>query len=238
MIKLHSTFFLACLSSLSLMTAVFSVDPSDPQTDISSSEETPLVPEKRPIKLDGQTPGLVSSLIPNQSGLAPSLSNYSMPSSNNYPVNSHWLVSISDTEETVELEDGSHWDVSYADRYTLSTWRPYDRVVIAPNYDWFSSKNYYIINKNAKNRIRANLYLNPIEYGEFSHWIVAIDHVAGYVTLENGMVWCVHHKDSYVFREWEVNDHIILGITDNCFASCKHILINANMDSYVRADQY
>src|SRR5579872_89653 len=32
-----------------------------------------------------------------------------------YPVNSHWLTSIADNSLSIELEDGSHWEVSTSD---------------------------------------------------------------------------------------------------------------------------
>lgn len=155
-----------------------------------------------------------------------------------YPTNCHWLTSISDTGKTIEMEDGSHWEIMGADQYILSYWRRSDSLVITPNYNWFSNGDYYITNKSNNTYVRANLYIGPMAFGQYSHWIVAIDHVSGHVTLENGITWCVASKDSYIFREWEVNDHIIIGVYDAWFNSFDHILINVNMDTHVRAKQY
>ena len=155
-----------------------------------------------------------------------------------YPTNCHWLTSISDTGKTIEMEDGSHWEVVGADQYILNFWRRSDSLVVTPNYNWFSSGDYYITNKSNNTYVRANLYIGPMAFGQYSHWIVGIDHVTGHVTLENGVTWCIASKDSYVFREWAVNDHIILGVYDAWFNSFDHILINVNMDTHVRAKQY
>ncbi|MBS0652846.1 MAG: hypothetical protein JSR39_04875 [Verrucomicrobia bacterium] len=155
-----------------------------------------------------------------------------------YPTNCHWLTSISDTGRTIEMEDGSHWEIVTADQYVLNFWRRSDSLVVTPNYNWFSTGDYYITNKSNNTYVRANLYIGPMAFGQYSHWIVAIDHVSGHVTLENGVTWCIASKDAYIFREWEVNDHIILGVYDAWFNSFDHILINVNMDSHVRAKQY
>ncbi len=155
-----------------------------------------------------------------------------------YPVNCHWLTSISDTGRTIEMEDGSHWEILGGDQYAMAYWRRGDNLVITPNYDWFSPGDYFITNKTNHSYVRANLYVGPLAFGQYSHWIVAIDHISGHVTLENGVTWCVYGKDNYIFRDWEVNDHIILGLYDNWFHSFDHILINANMDTHVRAKQY
>lgn len=155
-----------------------------------------------------------------------------------YPTNCHWLTSIGDTGKTLEMEDGSHWEIVSADQYMLNYWRRGDNLVVTPNYDWFSSGDYFITNKNSNSYVRANLHIGPLAFGQYSHWIVAIDHMSGHITLENGVTWCIYAKDSYVFREWEVNDHIIIGLYNNWFHSFDHILINVNMDTHVRAKQY
>lgn len=151
---------------------------------------------------------------------------------------SHWLVAILDVGRTLELEDGSQWDIHYSDRHILNHWRRNDSILICPNYDWFSYGDYYIINNSNNTRIRANLYQGSVPFGERSHWIVSIDHVSGHVTLENGLAWCIHREDKNRLSDWEVNDHIIIGFYDGWFCSCDHILINTNMDSHVRASQY
>jgi hypothetical protein len=157
---------------------------------------------------------------------------------NAFPINSHWLIGIADTNRSLEMEDGSHWEVSASDGYILRNWRREDSLVITPNYSWLSSYDYYISNKTNGTFVSANLYVGPLAFGPYSHWIVDIDYFGGHVYLENQMVWCVNPQDNYVLKDWAINDHIIFGLYDSWFSSYDHILINVNMDDHVRVKQY
>ena len=163
---------------------------------------------------------------------------FSLASTYSYPINCHWVSSISDTGRSVELEDGSHWDISPSDRSILYTWSRSDHIVVTPNYSWFSSFDYNLTNKSNNTNVKANLWIGPLAYGPYSHWIVDIDYFSGHLFLENQMVWCVDPKDSYILREWAVNDHVIFGVNNSWFSHYDHILINVNMDDHVRAKQY
>jgi hypothetical protein len=157
---------------------------------------------------------------------------------NPFPINCHWLISISDNSRSLEMEDGSHWEVSASDAYLLRSWRREDSLIITPNYSWLSSYDYYITNKTNNTYIKANLYVGPLAFGPFSHWIIDIDYFGGHVYLENQMVWCVNSQDNYVLKDWAVNDHIIFGLYDSWFSPYDHILINVNMDDHIRVKQY
>lgn len=155
-----------------------------------------------------------------------------------FPTNCHWLISIADNIRSIEMEDGSHWEVSPSDAYIVRNWRREDSLVITPNYNWFSSHDYYITNKTNNTYIKANLYVGPLAFGPYSHWIVDIDYFGGHVYLENQMVWCVNPQDNYVLKDWAVNDHIIFGLYDSWFTPYDHILINVNMDDHIRVKQF
>ncbi len=161
-----------------------------------------------------------------------------------YPINSHFLVSIADTYRSIEMEDGSHWEVSPFDSHMLGNWRRELSLgiavplVITPNYCWLSSYDYYITNQSNNSFVKANLYVGPVAFGPLSHWIVNIDPFGGHVYLENQMVWCINPQDSSVLKNWAVNDHVIFGVYGSWFSSYDHILINVNMDNHVRAKQY
>lgn len=152
--------------------------------------------------------------------------------------NSHWVTAISDTNRTIEIEDGSYWEVVEEDRYILNHWKREDQLIITPNYNWFLSGDYYITNKNNNTYVRVELCAEPVPFGPYSHWIVAIDRMSGHITLENGATWCIYSKDNSIFGEWEINDHVIIGVYDNWLHPFNHILINVNMDTHVRAKQY
>lgn len=152
------------------------------------------------------------------------------------PVSSHTLYSIADNDLSVELEDGSHFEISNS--YTVRTWRPGDAISITPDYSWFSSYDYYIMNKTTNTYVKANLHIGPIAFGTFSNWIVDIDYFRGHVYLQNGMIWCVNPQDEHLLKHWAINDHIISGLENSMWSYYDHILINVNMDEYIRVKQY
>jgi hypothetical protein len=167
------------------------------------------------------------------------------------PINIHLLVGIADNVRSIELEDGSCWEVSPADAYVLRSWRrqlleyrerPYDmrpiELVITPNYSWFGQYDYYITNKTNNSYVKANLYRGPVAYGDFSHWVIDIDHFSGHIFLSSKTIWCVDPQDTHVIKDWLVNDHIIFGVHNSWLSPYDHILINVNMDEHVRVKQY
>jgi hypothetical protein len=158
-------------------------------------------------------------------------------SSYGLPINCHWLASLPDNR-SLEMEDGSHWEVSPSDSYTIRNWRRQDSLIITPNYSWLSSYDYYITNKTNNTYVGANLCVGPTAFGPYSHWIVDIDYFGGHVYLENQMVWCVNPQDGSVLKNWAVNDHVIFGLYDSWFTPYDHILINVNMDDHIRVKQY
>lgn len=153
-----------------------------------------------------------------------------------YPINGHWLASIADNYRSIEIEDGSHWEIATADAFILRNWRRDDTLVITPNYNWFSSYDYYIVNKSRNTYVKANLYIGPIAFGQFSHWIV--DMRGDHIFLENQMIWSFHPDDGNIVKHWAINDHIILGVYESWLSPYDHILINVNMDNHVRVKQY
>lgn len=155
-----------------------------------------------------------------------------------FPSHCHWLTSLSDNSYSIELEDGSHWEVAPSDAYVLRSWRRNDSLIITPNYSWCCSYDYYITNKNNNTYVKANLYIGPLAFGSYSHWIVDLDYYGGHVYLENQMIWCVDPQDSHVMKNWAINDHVIIGLYDSWFSPYDHILINVNMDDHVRVKQY
>lgn len=138
----------------------------------------------------------------------------------------------------LSTEDGSKWEFSPSDGYTVRWWALGDVIVVSPNYSWFSSFDYYITNQNRGTYVTANLFDGPVAFGPFSHWIVNVDPIAGHVYLENQMIYCVNPSDMSVMKNWKPNDHIIFGVHNSWFSSYDTILINVNMDDHVRAIKY
>ncbi len=154
------------------------------------------------------------------------------------PDYTHWLSAVGLSGHTLDMEDGTRWEVMSSDSYRLNSWRLNDPIVVTPNYSWFASGDFYITNQNTNTYVRADLVVSPIAFGPYSHWIIGIDHSKGHVYLENGTTWKMSSGDYFVYRNWDVNDHIIMGYNDSLISTYDRILINFNMDSYVRAKQY
>jgi hypothetical protein len=148
----------------------------------------------------------------------------------------HWLVSATPDGSIAELEDGSNWKL--APNYSVFNWRVGDSMVITPNHSWLSDYNYYIINKFTGSYVAADLVLGPVAFGPYTHWIIGVDYAAGHVYLENGSTWTIPSNDGYVFKDWAINDTVIIGANDSWLSSYDCILINVNMNNYVRARTY
>lgn len=145
----------------------------------------------------------------------------------------------------VKLEDGSEWSVDSKDSHVFRNWRINDTVVISPKIHWLwsSNFNYVMSNKTTDSSVNVNPFLGPVSFGPYTQWIVGIDYNMGHVYLTNGSgnrsTWIISSKDMYLFRDWKVNDAIIIGDGDGSIAwwlsSYNHILINVEMNHYVHA---
>ena len=151
---------------------------------------------------------------------------------------SHRLVSVSLHGDSVELEDGSFWKVPSYKSHIVFGWQEGDLLTITPNSCFCSFYTYRINNCQMNSSIPANLYVGPIAFGPYTHWITNIDYINGQLILENGSVWMVSVGDSYLFYDWAINDTIIIGSYNGWFSSFDSLLINVNMNNYARAKTY
>jgi hypothetical protein len=153
-------------------------------------------------------------------------------------VTTHWVNTIAVDGDSIEMEDGSWWKISSGDSYKVLGWRVNDPLVITPYNTWLSSTSYTITNKNTGSRVKAKLSVGPITYGPNSHWVTSFEPFSGYVCLENNSCWTISSSDLNLLREWALNDTIIIGVNDQWFSSYDFILINVNMNHFVRAKRY
>jgi len=145
-------------------------------------------------------------------------------------------LAVSALGDTVELVDGSIWNVRSNDRYKTFDWLTSDQVIIKPNHSWFSSYHYKLTNLSTKSNVAVNLSLGPIYNGVHTHWIVAIDYQNRQICLEDGTVWSIKKSDRGAMNKWIVNDTVIIGVNDGYFSSKSNpnILINVNVLNYAR----
>jgi len=149
-------------------------------------------------------------------------------------------------ENIVKMEDGSEWIIDKTESHILRHWEPGNAIAISPKQQYVLSSHYtYVMsNKDKGTSIDVNLFLGPIAFGPWSSWVVGIDQNLGKVYVLNGQgersVWEVSNSDMYLFKDWKVNDTVILGDNDNWlwyFSSHNNMIINVNMNHYVRAKQ-
>lgn len=152
------------------------------------------------------------------------------------PLSLHKATHVFKTEQTVILEDGSQWAVSYGDSATLSTWRSGDSVSILPNYAWFTNFSYLLVNENNQSKIQVNLVGGPSLFNPACCWITHIEE--NHLFLQNGMMFCVNLKDEINLKQWSVNDPIIFGTEDSAWTHYPYILINVNTNDHIRATQH
>lgn len=153
-----------------------------------------------------------------------------------YTPAAHWVAEISPLGDTVVMEDGSVWHTNSSDRQKLNHWKISDPIVITQNTSWFSNYTYKIINKATSTQIEATLSLGPLLNGQYTHKIVQIDYVNGKLLLANGSHWNISYSDRQIFNDWLVNDTIIIGINSSWFSSAECILIDVEMNNFVRAN--
>jgi len=155
-----------------------------------------------------------------------------------YSTNIHWFIAASAFGDSVELEDGSVWKVNRYDGYKALNWRMNDPLLITQNTRWFSSYNYRIVNQNTGTSIEANLFLGPIQNGEFTHYIVAIEPIRRILMLNDNTHWEVSSYDTSIFRDWAIGDAVITGYNSGWDSSSEGVLINVNMNNFIRVKQY
>ena len=161
-----------------------------------------------------------------------------------YSNSHHWLVAVTvldNDKYTLEFEDGSVWKINHYDGKKTLNWRANDPLTITQNNRWFASHAYRIINKSNGASVEADLFLGPIELGQYSRFIVGVDQSRREVFLSDNTHWEVSYLDSSIFKDWAVNDYIIIGTNSNTSiwdSGSDAMLINVNMNNSLRAKQF
>jgi hypothetical protein len=161
------------------------------------------------------------------------------------PLNHHWIDQFPSTN-VIKLEDGSEWTVGQKEAYAIRFWKQGDPVVITRNHSWFPQGNYCLTNKNRNDAYaQVTLSLGPTLSGLYTHWVIGMDFSLGQVHLTNGKgertTWHISHNDAALFKKWQINDNVIIGINDGwgaSFSAFDHILINVPVNHNVRAKQF
>ncbi|MDF2550047.1 MAG: hypothetical protein K0S07_1114 [Chlamydiales bacterium] len=150
----------------------------------------------------------------------------------------HQLRSVAYDGKTIELEDGSIWQVCGSHYKEPLNWYSTDTLIIkyAP---WYSLYDYEICNTTTHKSIYANLKTTSILFGSSSLWIGMFcrEDKNLQIALNDGSLWTIYSSDENIIHSWHENDHIIIGTNDGYFTkgSYPYILINASLNVSVRA---
>lgn len=157
------------------------------------------------------------------------------------PLSSH-RIEYFPAYNMIKLEDGSEWTVDPSDEYKMRTWRTGDAIGLAPKTGWWSAYTYVLTNKSLGSSVNVLPFLGPVQCGFYTYWVVGLDSHLGHIYLINGRnersTWVVSPRDMDLFKDWGINDTVIIGDNDNWFwwfTNFDHVLINVNMNHYIHA---
>lgn len=158
----------------------------------------------------------------------------------------HWIDSFPQGN-IIKVEDGSEWIFNKDQAHIVRDWRSGDAVVVMPKGGslWGTNYAYTVTNKDLGTSVDVNIFLGPIAFGAYSTWLIGIDMNLGQIYLLNGQgertVWEVAFEDLFLIREhWATNDTLFIGENGSWlwwFSSYNSIIVNVNMNHYVRVRQ-
>lgn len=150
------------------------------------------------------------------------------------PSSIHSITKLSQSEESIELDDGSVWEVSLYDGRKASYWQSGQAVSLTQNTKWFSSYYYRLIDCNTGSYIEINLR----QATDKTPTISEVELSRNSLILSDRTHWKIIPEDSATLSNWTLQDPILIG--DNCENSeWENILINAKKPTqFIRAHQF
>lgn len=150
----------------------------------------------------------------------------------------HCVSAVDAFGNSLELEDGSVWQISPYDAPKVAHWKSQDPILITQNHRWFSKYNYRLINQTTGAVLESNLHLGPIKNGIYTRYIMSIDLSRGEVVLSDHTRWQISSLDECSFQDWMLYDAVIIGYNSGWDSNSEGLLINVNMNQWVRAAQF
>lgn len=156
-----------------------------------------------------------------------------------YSSSYHALISGSLFGEEIRIEDGSLWKVIRKDQLEASKWLYQDTLTVTQNNAWFPDTKYRLVNHNRRTSVAAELIEGPIINGDYTRTIHAFDPYTGIIQLNDSTRWEVCPYDTSEFRQWNLEDPIIVGFNSGWHsARYDGLLINVSRNEFVRARRY
>lgn len=155
-----------------------------------------------------------------------------------YPSTCHWMTGLSVLGDSLELEDGAVWKTDQRALSDLFYWSSSDPLILTQNLEWFSSFQFRLVNQATGGSVPVNLFLGPVLANCNAKFLADFDFQHGVAYLTDGTRWEVCPRDHSHFLQWILNDCILIGSNSGWESSYDSILINSNMNHYIRARQF
>ena len=154
------------------------------------------------------------------------------------------LDKVSPLNESIELDDGSIWQISFYDWPKIQHWTEQEIITITQNTVRFSNYPYRIVNRKTGVSVEALLSEGPIRFGPKTTYVDSFDLDKAALCLSNGSIWKIHPKSLPIAKTWDMSQPIALIIGDNSQMDCyanedwAHILIDVSKpDQFLNALQ-
>ncbi len=154
------------------------------------------------------------------------------------------LDKVSPLNESIELDDGSIWQISFYDWPKIRHWTDHEMITITQNTVRFSNYPYRIVNRKTGASVEALLSEGPIRFGPNTTYVDSFDSDRAALCLSNGSIWKIHPKSLSIAKKWDMSQPIALIIGDNSqiehYANedWAHILIDVSKpDQFLSAHQ-
>ncbi len=153
-----------------------------------------------------------------------------------------WAMNIGFEGSSIELMDGSVWEVRWYDRYKVQNWKNVatnngseqsDRLYIQPNSSW-STYPYTIVNMETGET--AAVYMTQFPYFDspYVRCLKFIDKKNGRILLNDGTYWNVSSFSNATLHNWEINNSIVIGVNKGLSSYFNpYILINLSRKTYI-----
>ena len=143
----------------------------------------------------------------------------------------YFITSVGSGGNTLYTHDETVWLISSRDARKASRWSAQSPITITPNYSYFSSYDYRLINQTTRESVKANLSQGPLM--KYALFIRRIDSY-GYIELEDNSQWKVNRSSR--FYTWKIGQAVLLGENSSWFGR-EHILVNINENNYMTASR-
>lgn len=144
----------------------------------------------------------------------------------------HKIIKALD-ESTIQIEDGSVWQVLSGDLSKMGSFESTD-LSFRADESWLSSScACYFVNKETGEKIGVKLISAPIGYDQNSHWIAYIEQKKSILFLDNGSIFSLYDNDREYFKNWRIDDFVITGDYHSWLSQSRHILFNYRTQEFI-----